>query len=456
MRTVTGQVCDGETTLEEIGQLARTALSAEAVDIAIRVGLLALLAYWSWAIIAPFLTILVWSAILAVALYPLFDWLKKRLNRPRLAATLVTLLCVFVVLAPLVWLGFGLLNGVEFAANKLEAGITVPLPPESVKEWPLIGEQAYRLWTRAVTDISAQLTQLAPALNRSPFGCSNWHRTSWWGCSSFCFRSSLQVFSFCPGPKLVKALAQVMDHILQSRGTEMVQLAGATIRNVSRGVIGVALLQSFFAGAGFLVAGVPAAGLLSFATLVLGIVQIGPAILFLPIIVWSWMTMDTASAFMFTAYMVPVGLIDNFLRPILMARGLATPMPLIIIGVIGGTIAYGIVGLFFGPIVLSVAWELAVAWMYGDDSASTAQGESTPLPLVLHHDDVERLSVKGPAESGNTQCANTNRRSAPILRRHCQEMKLMVEAGKTFGSCCEKRHMPSVGVQAVGGRGDQP
>ena len=364
----------------EIGQLTRTALSAEAVDIAIRVGLLALLAYWSWAIIAPFLTILVWSAILAVALYPLFDWLKKRLNRPRLAAVLVTLLCVFVVLAPLVWLGFGLLNGVEFAANKLEAGITVPLPPDSVKEWPLIGEQAYRLWTRAVTDISAQLAQLAPAFKPVALWLLELASNVLVGLLKFLLSIIVAGFLFCPGPKLVKALAQVMDHILRPRGTEMVQLAGATIRNVSRGVIGVALLQSFFAAAGFLVAGVPAAGLLSFASLVLGIVQIGPAILFLPIIVWSWMTMDTASAFMFTAYMLPVGLIDNFLRPILMARGLATPMPLIIIGVIGGTMAYGIVGLFFGPIVLSVAWELAVAWMYGDDDANTAQDGSTPMP----------------------------------------------------------------------------
>jgi predicted PurR-regulated permease PerM len=380
VRTVTGQVCDGEATLEEIGQLARTALSAEAVDIAIRVGLLALLAYWSWAIIAPFLTILVWSAILAVALYPLFDRLKKWLNRPTFAATLVTLLCVFLVLAPVVWLGFGLLNGVEFLSNRLEAGISIPLPPESVKAWPLIGEQAYRLWTRAVTDIGAQLAQLAPVLKPVSLWLLELASNVLVGLLKFLLSIIVAGFLFCPGPKLVKALAQVMEHILQSRGTEMVQLAGATIRNVSRGVIGVALLQSLFAGAGFLVAGVPAAGLLSFATLVLGIVQIGPAILFLPIIVWSWMTMDTAYAFMFTAYMVPVGLIDNFLRPILMARGLATPMPLIIIGVIGGTIAYGIVGLFFGPIVLSVAWELAVAWMYRDDTASTAQGDSTSPP----------------------------------------------------------------------------
>jgi predicted PurR-regulated permease PerM len=177
-----------------------------------------------------------------------------------------------------------------------------------------------------------------------------WRRTS---SSGFEFLLSIIVagFLFCPGPKLVDVLAQIMDHILKPRGTEMVQLAGATIRNVSRGVIGVALLQSFLAGAGFLMAGVPGAGILAFASLVLGIVQIGPAILFLPIIVWSWMTMETAHALLFTAYMVPVGLVDNLLRPVLMARGLATPMPLIIIGVIGGTIAYGIIGLFFGPIV---------------------------------------------------------------------------------------------------------
>jgi predicted PurR-regulated permease PerM len=138
----------------------------------------------------------------------------------------------------------------------------------------------------------------------------------------------------------------------------------------------VALLQSVLAGVGFLVAGVPGAGVLAFASLVLGIVQIGPAILFLPIIVWSWMTMETAHAFMFTAYMVPVGLVDNLLRPILMARGLSTPMPLIIIGVIGGTIAYGIIGLFFGPIVLSVAWELGVAWMNGDSSSSESRASA--------------------------------------------------------------------------------
>ena len=153
-------------------------------------------------------------------------------------------------------------------------------------------------------------------------------------------------------------------------------LAGATIRSVSRGVVGIALLQSLLAGAGFLVAGIPAAGVLAFVALLLSIVQIGPAILFLPIIIWSWTAMDTTKARIFTAYMVPVGLIDNVLRPVLMARGLATPMPVIVIGVIGGTIALGIVGSFFGPIVLSVAWVVLAAWL--QEKAMSSRGEPIP------------------------------------------------------------------------------
>jgi predicted PurR-regulated permease PerM len=353
--------------IEKDRQMGQAALSAEAVDIAIRLGLLALLIFWSWQIVAPFLTILVWSAILAVALYPLFDRLKTWLNRPKLAATVVTLLCLSVVVAPVAWLGYGLVNGAEFVAKKLEAGISVPLPSESVKEWPLIGEEIYQFWTRAVADISTQLSKLAPVLKPIAGWLLEVASNVMVGLLKFLLSILIAGFLFCPGPKLVDALAQILEHVLRPRGTEMIQLAGATIRNVSRGVIGVAMLQSLLAGAGFLVGGVPGAGVLAFASLVLSIVQIGPTILFLPIVVWSWMT-EPAHAFIFTAYMVPVGLVDNLLRPILMARGLAAPMPVIIIGVIGGTIAYGIIGLFFGPVVLSVAWSLAMAWMNDENS----------------------------------------------------------------------------------------
>jgi predicted PurR-regulated permease PerM len=170
-------------------------------------------------------------------------------------------------------------------------------------------------------------------------------------------------FLFSPGPRLVAGLVMLFRRVLSDRGEEMVRLAGTTIRNVSRGVIGIALLQSMLAGVGFLVAGLPAAGILAFLALLLGIVQIGPGILLISIAAWSWTAMETAGALIFTIYLILVSLVDNILKPIIVARGLNTPMLVTMIGVIGGTIAYGIVGLFFGPIVLSVAWALGEAWV---------------------------------------------------------------------------------------------
>ena len=123
------------------------------------------------------------------------------------------------------------------------------------------------------------------------------------------------------------------------------QLAGATIRNVSQGVIGVSLLQTLLAGIGLMAAGVPGASLITFFVLVLGIIQIDPSVILIPVIIWSWITMETTAALIFAAYMAPVNLVDNILRPILMARGLTTPMLVIVVGAIGGVLSNGIIGL---------------------------------------------------------------------------------------------------------------
>jgi predicted PurR-regulated permease PerM len=163
------------------------------------------------------------------------------------------------------------------------------------------------------------------------------------------------------GPSLIHSIKKVLSRVAASRGEEFVDLAGATIRNVSRGIIGIAILQALLAGVGLLSAGVPAAGLFSFLVLVLGIIQVGPSVVLLPLIVWSWFTMDVTTAILFTIYMVPVNLLDNILRPLL-AKGLSTPMPVILIGVLGGTLVHGVIGLFVGPIVLSIAWQLLVVW----------------------------------------------------------------------------------------------
>jgi predicted PurR-regulated permease PerM len=355
------------------------------VDAAIRIGLLGLLLYWSLKVIGPFLTIALWSAVLTVALYPLFDWLAARLGSRRLAATLTTLLCLVIVIGPVTWLGFGLIGSVDFVVRGFDSKIfSIPSPAESVKNWPLIGEQVYRLWTLAAIDIKTILLEVLPRLKPLGSKLIDVSGTVVFGLLEFVAAIIISGFLYSPGPRLADSLGAVLRRIFGQRSEEMLKLAGSTIRNVSRGVVGIALVQSFLAGLGFLAAGIPAAGFLSFIALVLAIIQIGPAILFIPIVVWSWTAMETSSALMFTAYMVPVGLVDNILRPLVMARGLTTPMPVILIGVVGGTLAYGISGLFLGPVVLSATWALFAAWVQED---SPGGGEAAGAASVTSGQD---------------------------------------------------------------------
>jgi predicted PurR-regulated permease PerM len=119
---------------------------------------------------------------------------------------------------------------------------------------------------------------------------------------------------------------------------------------------------------GLMVAGIPDASLITLAVLILGIIQVGPSVVLIPIAIWSWTAMETMTALLITIYLIPVSLLDNILRPLVMARGLDTPTLIILIGVIGGTISYGITGLFLGPIVLAVIWELLAAWIRESES----------------------------------------------------------------------------------------
>jgi predicted PurR-regulated permease PerM len=354
---------------------ASTRFDVATVELAVRIGLVGLLAYWALKVLSPFLTVALWSVILTVALYPLFDWLARQLRSRRLAATLITLLCLMIVVGPVTWLGFGLTGGIESLITGLDPErLSIPLPPEAVKGWPLIGDQVHRLWTLAATNTKAILLEVAPHLKPLGGKLLDIAGSIVFGLLEFIAAILIAGFLFSPGPRLVDSLRALMHRILSHRGEEMLQLAGSTIRNVSRGVVGVALLQSFLAGLGFLAVGLPAAGFFAFLALLLAIVQIGPTIVLIPIVIWGWTALETTGALLFTAYMAVVGVIDNVLKPIVMARGLTTPMPVILIGVIGGTLAYGISGLFLGPIILSVAWTLLVAWVQDDQAVAQTAG----------------------------------------------------------------------------------
>ena len=308
---------------------------------------------------------MIWSVVLAVALYPAFDLTAKWLGgRRKLAAALITILLLLIIFGPVTWLGLDLVDVPRMIYARLDSGqLSIPAPIESVKNWPLIGEPIFQFWELASSNLSAALVKVAPHLK--PIGSTLLGAAGSVGIAILQFLASviLAGFLLSPGPMLVETAATFLQRRVSQRGNEFMQLAGATIRNVSQGVIGVSLLQALLAGLGLMVAGVPGASLIAFGVLVLGIIQIGPSVILIPVIIWSWMTMETSTALIFTAYIVPVNLIDNVLRPIIFTRGLKTPMLVIIVGVIGGTLSNGIIGLFVGPIVLAVAWDLLVAFI---------------------------------------------------------------------------------------------
>jgi predicted PurR-regulated permease PerM len=349
----------------------------DVIQIAIRLGLLAFLIYWSFVLLRPFIPILAWAVVLAVALNPAFDWLSAHLgHRPRMAALIMTIVVLAVFLGPATWLGIGLVDGLRNISDQLTSGdVAIPSPPDGVRDWPLIGVPLHDVWKKASENLAAALRELAPHLK--PLAVPILAIAGSAGTGTLKFLASVVIAGFLlpPGPRIVASVRTMLTRIVPQRSADFMALAGATIRTVAQGVIGVAVLQSLLAGIGLKIAGVPHAGVLAFAVLVLGIVQIGSAPILLPVIIWVWTVKDVGAAVLITIFLVLVGLSDNALKPLLMGRGLSTPVLVIFIGVLGGTLAHGIVGLFVGPIILAVAWELLMAWSREDSTGAVTTGQ---------------------------------------------------------------------------------
>lgn len=333
------------------------------MQVTIRFGLLVLLLYWSFTLIRPFIPILAWSIVLTVALYPVYDRIAERLgNRRRLAAVIVTLLVFAIIAAPIMWLGIGLARGMKLVANYLESGLAaIPPPPDAIRGWPLIGERAYELWMLASINLKDAIVQVVPA---KAIASTLLALTGELGVDLLKFLAALVAMGllFAPAPRLVEAVKSFLLRVVPQRSEEFVALAGATIRSVSQGVIGLSILYALLTGLGLQLAGVPGASTLAFVILLLNILQIGPVVVTIPVIVWAWTVQDPLSAFLLTAFIVATGILEGVLKPVMMGRGLRTPMLVILLGALGGTLAHGVIGLFVGPVVLAVAWELSAAW----------------------------------------------------------------------------------------------
>jgi len=350
------------------------AFATKALDAAIKIGIVALLAIWCLEIIRPFLLPMVWGAIIAIASYPGFVHVERRLGgHTRLAAILFTVVGLLLLMGPVGMLASVLIKNVQTLSADLGAGgMHLPSPPESVARWPLVGGPVHNFWALASTNLGAALAQVETQIK----AMSGWVlaaiATAGLGMLQFVIAVIVAGVLLTQADAGAKAAQAVAVRVAGSRGPGLIRLAEATIRNVARGVLGTAFIQAMLAGLGLVVAGVPAAGLLAFVCLLLCTVQIGPALVLVPAAIYLFMNADTLTAVLFTAWSIVVALSDNVLKPILLRSDAGVPTLVILVGVIGGLLAYGLIGVFLGPVIVGLGYELLGAWVRGDEQPTEA------------------------------------------------------------------------------------
>ncbi|MDJ0951394.1 MAG: AI-2E family transporter [Alphaproteobacteria bacterium] len=354
------------------------ALQKRTVETIIRVGVIVVLIAWCFLIVWPFVTPLVWGVIIAMATYSGYRWLLTVLGGRRVAAASVySLVMLILLIGPMVVLAETLVDGARQLAEALIDGrLTIPPPPDGVRDWPLIGEPVQKYWSLASEDISAALSKIAPQLRALGRWLLSVAAGVGFGVLQFVFAIVIAGILVVHAGGGRDASLAIATRLAGDRGRDYIELARSTVRSVARGILGVSLIQTGLAGLGFLAVGIPGAGFLALICLLFSVVQIGVFPVLIPVVIYVFVEMDTMTAILFTVWNVIVGFTDNALKPLLLGRGVKVPMPVIFIGAIGGLLTSGIVGLFVGPVVLALGYTLFLVWL--DDGPEQLPGHTGP------------------------------------------------------------------------------
>ena len=345
-----------------------------ALEVSIYICLFVLLTAACLLILRPFIAVAVWGLIISIAGYPGYCKLQKLLGGKRgLASALFAVLLLTVLIVPIALLAQTLVDGFRSLAERLHnQTLSIPPPPPSVATWPLLGKPLSNLWSLASNNLSAALQSVAPQLKAAASGL--FLAAAGVGLGVLQFFGSIVVAGFllANSSQCARVSRGLAIHLLGDKGPEFEALAGATVRSVTTGILGVALIPSLLAGLGFLMIRLPGAGLWVLVFLVAAVLQVGGLVL-IPVVIYVFATTGPAKSAAFLIWCIVVALIDNVLKPLLLGRGVPVPILVVFLGAIGGFMAMGIIGLFVGSIVLSVGYKLLLAWLSLD---------SEPVPGV--------------------------------------------------------------------------
>ena len=335
------------------------------IDNIIKIALIALIIAWSLMIIAPFVGILLWGIIIAVSAYPAIVWLARKLGgRAGLAATIFVVLMLTLIIGPIAGSVPGFTDSIRDLAGQIQSGsLAIPEASDAVKQWPVIGEQLFQFWQQAATNLTELLVRFQPQLRGASVSVLSLIAAAGLAILQFVAAVIVAGVILAHHERAAALANQLVQRIVPESRERYVSLAENTVRGVTMGVVGVAIVQSILAGIGFAVIGVPAAALWAFICLVLAVLQISMAVVIIPIAIYVFSNHELLPSLLFVAWNIPVVALDNVLKPILMGRGVDAPMLVIFIGAIGGFISFGFLGLFFGAVVLVIAYDLLIAWL---------------------------------------------------------------------------------------------
>lgn len=336
-----------------------------AVDLILKVGALFLVIFLCYKIIQPFVSILIWGLIIAIILFPLFQrmnmWFGKR---NKLASLIITFFFLALLVLPSIWLVNQLIDGIKFLADNFQEGnLKIPVPPESVEDWPLIGNWLFENWNHLAEDFGESVKGFMPQITLWGEKLLGALADTGLGVLQFAVSIIIAGIFLLYFERGSDSGRKIFDKIAGNRGEEFMDVSLKTIRNVASGILGVAIIQSVLMGAGLILADIPLAAVWIIVILIMAISQI-PVLLFnVPMIIYLFAFRDPVPAALWSVYFLLMGLIDNFLKPLIMGKGSDVPMLVIFFGAIGGFVAFGFIGLFLGAIILSLAYKLYGTWI---------------------------------------------------------------------------------------------
>ncbi|WP_342237665.1 AI-2E family transporter YdiK [Inquilinus sp. OTU3971] len=339
--------------------------------------IVALIGVCLW-ILRPFLPAMIWAAMLVIASWPLLRQVQARLWDSRgIAVTVMTVSILLVFVVPF-WLAVGTI--VRHSGEIVEWGVSVtstelPPPPAWLEQLPLFGPDAARAWQNVgEAGIGELLAQARPYSGR----IMQWFLDAMGGLGGvllqFLLTVAVAAIMYARGEAAAAIVKRFGIRLAGVRGEQAVILAGQAIRGVALGVVVTALIQSAIGTFGLVLVGFPFASVLCAVMFMLCIAQIGPGLVLVPAVIWMFIRDDPGWAVVLLVISLVAITVDNFIRPILIRRGADLPLLLILAGVIGGLIAFGLVGIFLGPTILAVGYTLLLAWIDELDAGEDAPG----------------------------------------------------------------------------------